>query len=407
MSDADQLAVTRRSLATVAGSAARAFGERVGQEPVGSWAAPGRVNVIGEHTDYNDGFVLPMAIDRYVVVSAAPRLDGQLRLHSLQLDAGAPPVTVSLAALAAREPAAISGWAAYPAAMAWVLQQAGHRLGGADLVIDSSVPVGAGLSSSAALECAVGQALAALHDLSLTPIELARLAQRAENQFVHVPCGIMDQLAATCGRAGHVLFIDTRSLAVRPSPFDLAAAGLTLVIADTHTRHQLANSAYADRRAACERAAAALGVAALRDVTLAEVEAGVASLPEPLCRRARHIVTENSRVLRVVELLAANRLTEIGPLLTASHVSLRDDFEVSCAELDVGVAAALAAGALGARMTGGGFGGSLIALVAERQCGAVEQAIVDAFAGAGFARPSFSRATAADGARRLEPGEWS
>jgi len=395
---ASSAGVDGRALDAVARSAAAAFRELTGRAPEGSWAAPGRVNVIGEHTDYNDGFVLPMAIDREVVVSGAARRDGVLRLRSLQQRGE----TLEIADLDRLEPSALRGWSAYPAGMAWVLRQAGHAIAGADLVIDSSLPAGAGMASSAALECATGRALADLHGISLGPVELARLAQRAENDFVGMPCGIMDQLASTAGVAGHVLFIDVRALAIRPYPFDLAAAGLALVVVDTHTRHQLTQSGYADRRAACERAARLLGVPALRDVALESLEASLAELGDPvLVRRVRHVVTEDARVLQVIELLAAGRVDEIGPLLTASHASLRDDFEVTCPELDCGVDSALWAGALGARMIGGGFGGSLIALAREDRIAAVEAAIDAAFGQARFARPTFFRAAPSDGARRL------
>jgi galactokinase len=354
--------------------------------------------VIGEHTDYNDGFVLPMAIDHQVVAAAAARADHVLRLHSL---ARGETVEVAIDGL---EPGAPGGWAAYLAGMVWVLRGAGHDIGGADMVVDSSVPAGAGLSSSAALECAAGRALADLYGVGLAPLELARLAQRAENLFVKVPSGIMDQLASTMGRAGHVLFIDVRALAIQPCPFDMAAAGLVLLVVDTRTPHELRDSGYADRRAACERAAAILGVPALRDVSEDELEASLARLGDAvLVRRVRHIVTENARVLRTVALLGAGRPAEIGPLLTESHASLRDDYEISCPELDVGVDSALAAGALGARMIGGGFGGSLIALVPEERCAAIEEGVRGAFRGAGFRPPSIFRAAPADGARLLQP----
>ncbi|HWM85622.1 MAG TPA: galactokinase [Kofleriaceae bacterium] len=384
-----------RSLDAVARSAADGHRDMTGREPAGCWAAPGRVNLIGEHTDYSDGFVLPMAIDREVVVSASPRRDDVLRVRSLQRQE-----TLEIADLEARS--GDLGWAAYPAGMAWALREAGHAVGGADLVIDSSLPAGAGLASSAALECATGRALADLHGIEIGEVELARLAQRAENDFVGMPCGIMDQLAATAGRAGHALFIDVRALSVEPVAFDLASAGLALLVVDTRTRHQLTDGGYADRRAAVEAAAARLGVAALRDVALDTLARSLVVLDDPVLeRRARHVVTENARVLRVVDLLAAGRLTEIGQVLTASHVSLREDFQVSCAELDRGVHAALRAGALGARMIGGGFGGALIALLREERCAAVEEAIRAGFSESGFAAPVAFRASSADGARRL------
>jgi galactokinase len=384
-----------------------AFAGLTGRQPAGVWAAPGRVNVIGEHTDYNDGFVLPMAIDRQVVVAAAPRDDGVLRVRSLQQPAAAPePVEVDVAGLA---PGSISGsgsgsgsgWAAYPAGMAWVLREAGHAVGGVDLVLSGTVPVGSGLSSSAALECAAGLALAGVHGIDLAPAELARLAQRDENVFVGVPCGAMDQLASSYGRAGHVLFIDIRDLAVRPQPFDAAGAGLGLLVLNTRVQHQLGDSAYADRRAACESAAGVLGVAALRDLAEDDLPAALDRLDPARARRVRHVVTENARVLAVVSALAGGRISEIGPLLTASHISLRDDYEVSCAELDTAVDAALAAGALGARMTGGGFGGCAIALVPLEQADMVADAVGGAFAQAGFREPEVFPAVASGGAARL------
>ncbi len=372
-----------------------AFRDLTGRDPAGVWAAPGRVNVIGEHTDYNDGFVLPMAIDRRVVVAAAPRPDPVLRLRSLQQP---DPVEVDLDGLA---PGSVQSWAAYPAGMAWAYREAGLPVGGADLVLDGAVPVGSGLSSSAALECAAGLALAGVYGLDLAPGELARLAKRDENEFVGVPSGAMDQLASAHGRAGHVLFIDIRDLTVRPEPFDPEAAGLRLLVLDTRVQHRLADGAYADRRATCESAARTLGVRTLREVTATGLQSALGRLDPVPARRVRHVVTENARVLDVVAALGAGRITEIGPLLTASHASLRDDFEVSCAELDAAVDAALAAGALGARMTGGGFGGCAIALVPADRADAVGAAVTEAFAAAGFGRPEVFPAVASDGARRV------
>jgi galactokinase len=374
---------------------AAAFRGLTGRDPAGLWAAPGRVNVIGEHTDYNDGFVLPMAIDRYVVVAAAPRDDAVLRIRSLQQPE---PVELDLAELA---PGSVPGWPAYPAGMAWVLRGDGHAVGGADLVLDGTVPVGSGLSSSAALECASGLALAGAHGVDLPLGELARLAQRDENDFVGVPCGAMDQLASSYGRAGHVLFIDIRDLAVRPEPFHAEAAGLGLLVLNTRVQHQLGDGAYADRRRTCESAARALGVPALRDVTVADLSEAVGRLDPVQARRARHVVTENARVLETVAALSAGRIAEIGPLLTASHISLRDDYEVSCAELDTAVEAALEAGALGARMTGGGFGGCAIALVPLQLRDTVTDAVTVAFEKNGFGSPEVFPAVASDGARRL------
>jgi galactokinase len=379
------------SLAALAAAGHRAM---TGRDPDGCWAAPGRVNVIGEHTDYSDGLCLPMAIDLGVVAAASRREDGVLRMRSLDGEG-----TVELTAADLRR---ASGWAAYPAGVAWALREAGHAIGGADLVFASSVPAGAGLSSSAALECATGRALADLHGVAVDPIALARAAQRGENEVAGVPCGIMDQLASTAGRAGCALLLDVRALSVTPIPFDLPADGLALVVVDTRTRHQHAGGEYAARRAACETAAAQLGVAALRDVAFADLDRALARLADPvLVRRARHVVTEIERVRRAVAALAAGRPAALGPLLTASHASLRDDFEVSSAELDLGVEAALAAGALGARMMGGGFGGSLLALVVKGGVDALERAVAGAFERAGLGPPGFFRAVPSAGARAL------
>ncbi|HXC80524.1 MAG TPA: galactokinase [Trebonia sp.] len=349
--------------------------------PAGVWAAPGRVNVIGEHTDYNDGFAAPMAIDRYTAVAAAPRSDGVLRLVSA---ADAYRGHVAEVPVGTLTPPAARDWTSYPAGVAWALLEAGvldrGSFAGADLAIASTVPVGAGLSSSAALECATGLALAGLAGADLPPAVLARLAQRAENSYVGVPCGPLDQLAAAFGVEGSVLFIDTRTRAVRAYPFDLPAAGLTLLVIDTKVHHDLGASGYPDRRAACERAARTLGVPALRDLTGPGLRRAERDLDEQTARRVRHVVTEDERVLEFVRLLSAGdlsgaRLDEIGSLLTASHISLRDDFDVSCAELDAVVDAALTAGAYGARMTGGGFGGSAIALTSTARVEEVSAAI--------------------------------
>lgn len=358
------------------------------------WCAPGRVNVIGEHTDYNDGFVLPLALAQRVVCAAARRPDGRLVARSAQepgavLDVSDP------------APGHVEGWGAYPAGVVWALRAAGHQVGGLDVALDGDLPPGAGLSSSAAVCCAVALACNDLYRLGLDRVALARVAQRAENGFVGAPVGIMDQMAVLHGLAGHAIFLDTRSLAVRPVPLRLAEAGLALLVIDTRAPHRLVDSEYAARRRSCEQAATVLGLAALRDATAA----AVAGLPDAtLRRRARHVVTENARVLRVVSLLrAGGDPREIGPELTASHESLRDDFAVSCAELDAAVGAALGAGAYGARLTGGGFGGCAIALVdaAGAGAGAVARAVGEAFTRRGFAPPRTFVAVPSDGARRL------
>jgi galactokinase len=372
----------------------RAFAERFGREPDGVWAAPGRVNLIGEHTDYNEGFVLPFALDRRVVLAASRRSDDALHLLSLQRGE----VQLRLSEVA---PGAITGWAAYAAGPLWSLAQEGVEVGGLDVVLTSDVPVGSGLSSSAALECAT---LLAARDLYGGPDDrtvLARLAQRAENEVVGVPCGIMDQMAAMACAAGHALLLDCRSLEVEQLPFAPDDAGLTVLVVDTRVSHALADSAYAERRAACEEAAKLLGLPSLRDATEEQLGAARDVLGETRYRRSRHVVRENARVLAVADALGRGRPGDIGPQLTASHASLRDDYEVSSPELDAAVEAALAAGALGARMTGAGFGGCALALVTTTQAGAVRDAVAGAFHARGFGLPVVFAARPADGARRL------
>ncbi|MGW6409139.1 galactokinase [Streptomyces vinaceus] len=385
-------------------TAADGFHRLYGSPPEGVWAAPGRVNLIGEHTDYNDGFALPFALPHRTEVAAARRPDRTLRIHSAGFPSGV--VTLDLEGAGgldpARPPRGPHGWAAYPAAVAWALLDAGLPLGGADLHIRSDVPTGAGLSSSAALEVATALALTDLYAVPLARPDLAALARRAENAYVGVPCGVMDQMASACATAGHALHLDTRTLEQRHIPFDCAAAGLRLLVIDTRVQHALGDGAYAERLASCHGAAAALGLPALRDLPYEELEQALARLDDPVRRRrVRHVVTENERVVRVEELLRAGRLRETGPLLTEGHASLRDDYEVSCPELDLAVSTAEAAGAYGARMTGGGFGGSALALIDADGEAAVTRAVTEAFAAAGFEPPRVTSAAPAAGAARI------
>lgn len=376
-------------------TAAAWFAECYGGPPAGIWFAPGRVNLIGEHTDYNEGWVLPFALDLGVLVAASGRDDGMLEARSRQ--APAAPAVARAASLA---PGTVTGWAAYPAGVAWALRQAGQPAGAASLAIDSDLPQGAGLSSSAALECATALALTWLAGAELPRPRLAAVARQAENDFVGVPSGIMDQSASLLCEAGHALLLDCRTGDTAAVPFDPAAAGLRLLIVDTRARHELTGGDYASRRAECEAAAAELGVASLRDVSGDSDR--LAGLADPvLRRRARHVITDNQRVHAMVGLLRDGAVGQIGPLLTASHASLRDDFEVSWPEADMAVETAVAAGALGARMIGGGFGGSVIALVPADREDAIRAAVPAAFGRQGWAEPAFFNAVPSSSARRL------
>jgi galactokinase len=375
-------------------AAARWFRDCYGHDPAGVWHAPGRVNLIGEHTDYNEGYVLPFALGQGVRAAAGRRGEGVLELRSRQAPGAA--VRVEVGSLA---PGGVPGWAGYAAGVAWALREAGHAVGGAQVAIDADLPQGAGLSSSAALECATAVALTGLYGVTIAPPELARLARRAENDFVGVPTGIMDQSASLECTRGHALLLDCRSLATAQVPLDLAAAGTELLVLDTRARHEHAGGSYTSRRLACEEAAALLGVPALRDITdLAQLD----RLPDPvLRRRARHVVTDDRRVLEVTGLLRSGDVADVGPLLTESHRSLRDDFEVSWPQADVAVDAATAAGALGARMMGGGFGGSVIVLVPAGQAARVVAAVGAEYDRRNWPAPALVPAAAEAGAYQM------
>ena len=379
------------------------FRARFGGAADGVWVAPGRANLMGEHTDYNEGFVLPFALGQGIVAAAARRADRRLVLCSAQ-EPGCL-LEVALDGLAPGRPPKVTGWAAYPAGVAWALAGKGYQVPGACLAIDSDVPAGAGLSSSAALECVTALALTELAGLSVDRRELAAIARRAENEFAGVPSGIMDQSASLLSRSGHALLLDCRSLETAQVPFDPAASGSRLLLINTRARHALSAGEYGQRRAECERAARLLGVPSLRYLT--DV-ADVGRLADPvLRRRARHVVTDDQRVLDVVALLRSpdgDVYPEIGRLLTQAHVSLRDDFEVSWPEANLAVDAAVDAGALGARMMGGGFGGSVLALARSEAAGPVRAAVAEAFARRSWTAPAFLEATPSASARRVALG---
>ena len=369
---------------------------RWGVEPDGVWAAPGRVNLIGEHVDYNGGPCLPMALTRVTAAAGRLRDDDRVRLSSDDPDAK--PFEGRVGQLG---PGSVDGWAAYVAGTLWALREAGIEVPGLDISVASDVPLGAGLSSSASLECAVAVAAADLAGRTDVPALrhlMVQAAIRAENEVVGANTGGMDQAVAMLADEGAALLIDTKDFSTRPVQLGLAEADLQLLVIDTRVRHALADGQYGKRRRDCELAAELLGLQYLADATLADVE----RLEDPQLRaRARHVVTEVARVDRFVELVRAGRIAECGPLLDASHASLRDDYDVSAVELDTVVAAATAAGALGARMTGGGFGGSAIALVPTDAVPAVSEAVVRACQERGLTVPGTLAVTSGAAARRL------
>ncbi|MCK2034525.1 galactokinase [Microbacterium sp. SSW1-49] len=389
---------------TAAQHSARAlFAALTGHEPDGLWSAPGRVNLIGEHTDYNEGFVLPFAIPHRTVAAVGTRDDGRIRVASTFAD---DVVEVALDELTALFPTttgsapAVPEWAAYPLGVAWALQLAGAAGRGVDIAIASDVPVGAGLSSSAAIEGATASALNDLWNAGLDKVALARIGRRAENEAVGAPTGIMDQMASMLGEPDEAIFLDCRSLEAQTVPVGAAASGLAILVMDTRVKHAHSTGGYGERRASCEKGAAIMGVKSLRDVSVTDLPRAEELMDDVTFRRVRHIVTENQRVLDTVGVLREQGARAIGELLVASHASMRDDFEISVPELDTAVEAALAAGAIGARMTGGGFGGAAIALVEQGAVEAVSTAVDAAFADAGFSAPHLFTVVPSAGAHR-------
>jgi galactokinase len=363
------------------------------------WRSPGRVNLIGEHTDYNDGFCLPLAIEQGCSTTASGLTEPVVEVVSAQLG---DPVEISLDDLTPGCLPEDEAWAGYAAGVVWALRERGHQVAGVSIALDSDVPSGAGLSSSAALECSVVGAVNDLFGSGLSRSELVSVARQAENDFVGAPTGGMDQLASIFGQAGHVLLCDMRSLEVEAVPFDLPAAGLTLLVTDTKAPHKLADGLYGERRSDCEQAARELGVPALRDIDPEQLNDALSKLSsDRLRKRAKHVITENDRTLACAALLRQGAVRDIGPLLTASHASMRDDFENSVAEVDLAVEVMLAFDAFGARMTGGGFGGCVIGLFEPRQARAAEVALDGAFAGRGYRAPVSFTVTPAAGLYRL------
>jgi galactokinase len=366
-----------------------AFQQRFGAAPFIVVRAPGRVNLIGEHTDYNDGFVLPMAIDRAAWIALRPRTDRRMVVHSLDFDQSA---AVDLTQMSNTGP----GWAEYLKGVAWALTDAGRQLEGWEGVTAGDVPIGAGLSSSAALELATARAFASVSQLDWNPAQMALLSQRAENKWVGVNCGIMDQMISAAGAAGHALLIDCRSLESQLVPLP---AGTAVIVLDTATRRGLVDSAYNERRAQCEAAARFFNVKALRDVSVAQFESRAADLDEVTRRRARHVITENDRTLKAAEVMRAGDAAALGLLMNASHESLRDDFEVTNAALNTIVEIARQQpGCFGARMTGAGFGGCAVALVKAESARDFDLSVTAAYTKATGLTPNVYICYASDGA---------
>ena len=371
---------------------------------IGTWSAPGRVNLIGEHTDYNDGFVLPFAIEYRTTVELTVRTDHRLRVSS---SFDPEPVEVALDDLDDLFPARrdeIVEWARYPLGVAWALLHATstdpESVPGVDLVFRSDVPVGAGLSSSAAIEGATAVALNDVWGLDQSRVTLAKVGRRAENEAVGAPTGIMDQMASLLGRPDAATFLDCRTLDAEVTELGFASAGLELVVIDTKVSHAHSTGGYGERRAACERGAQIMGVPALRDLSVSDLPRAQELMDDVAFRRMRHVVTEDQRVLDTVATLRAEGPRAIGALLDASHASMRDDFEISVPELDLAVDTARASGAIGARMTGGGFGGAAIALLDQELVPTVTAAVEAAFARAGFTPPHIFTVRPSEGARR-------
>jgi galactokinase len=366
------------------------FQEIFGKAPEIIASAPGRVNLIGEHVDFLDGFVLPFAISNATTVAIARNNENKIRCASSQKKGAVS--TIDCANIA---PKSGEAWTRYPIGVLWSL----GIDSGLDVLVDGQVPLGAGLSSSAALECAVATSINELFNLGLTLPELARAAPRAENIYVGMPCGIMDQSVSLMATQGNALLLDTRNLSIEQIPFDIAPLGLELLVIDTQVHHALVDGGYAERRASCEKAISDLGITSLRDITITDFVVRKSELDEKTYLRAFHGITEMKRVLDAVSLLKAGDFVGFGEIVTAAHISLRDNYTVSCPELNLAVDTALKFGALGSRMIGGGFGGSAIALIKAKDSELIKNEIKSAFMAARYKSPRFFSALPSSGAK--------
>lgn len=367
------------------------FETRFGYSPAGVWSAPGRANLIGEHTDYNNGFVFPFGIDRRTFVAMSPREDSKIRIGSAISDQL---VEYTLGQDAPKD----LDWALYPLGVAWVMRN--WAKGGFDAFITSDVPVGAGLSSSAAIECSVATALNDLWEAGQSPQELALIGQRAENEVVGAPTGIMDQTASMLAKKDAAVLLDCQSLETELVPLGLQERGLVVAVLDTRVAHRHSDGGYRSRREACELGAKTMGVSSLRDLTEADLPQAQEKLDDVTYRRCKHVVTENRRVLDAVDALKRGDMATLGQLLLQSHASMRDDFEISVVELDTAVELAMEVGAVGARMTGGGFGGAAIAIIDQAKMPLLTEHCKAVFAKKGFAEPNIFAVAASDGASR-------
>lgn len=365
----------------------------VGVSPEKVFSAPGRVNLIGEHTDYNGGLVLPVAISERTWVAISPRQDTLVRVRS---DVSS---DVFEWDLAANTPTGLD-WALYPLGVAWLLHEAYDFPHGFDLSVTSTVPIGAGLSSSAALEAATALALASYIDADISNLDVALICQKAENTIVGAPTGLMDQVASIFSRENHATLIDFSTMAISHHPIDLGAKSLTLTVIDTQVKHSHATGGYRTRRDECSRALEILGAPTLSAVTHEQLDALASELGPVLSSRARHILTENARVRETITHLDNGNLEALGDVFAASHDSLRDDYQVSCSELDIAVEESFGAGALAARMTGGGFGGSALAIVRQEDLLRLTHRVTERFGREGFHPPHIFTTTVSSGVQQ-------
>ena len=367
------------------------FEKAFGYQSAGVWSAPGRANLIGEHTDYNNGFVFPFGIDRRTFVALAPREDSKCRVASSISD------EVFEWNLSDEKPTGMD-WALYPLGVAWTMRE--HAKGGFDAYFVSDVPVGAGLSSSAAIECSIGIALNEIWNAGMPKQEIALLGQKAENEVVGAPTGIMDQTASMLAQPDSAVLIDCKTLETELVPLGLSKKGLVVAVMDTKVSHRHSDGGYRSRREACEKGADTMKVASLRELSAADLPTAEQKLDDVTFRRCRHVITENQRVLDAVNALKTSDMAGLGKLLLESHASMRDDFEISIEELDTAVEVAMSVGAIGSRMTGGGFGGAAIAIIEESKLGELERQCKKVFADKGFAEPNVFAVNPSQGARR-------